>query len=329
LGLTGNHVAISAGAKHGLFIALQCLLDKPEGDEKPQEVILPVPAWVSYRPITELSGGVVVEVATTPETGFKMTPEQLEAAITPNSRVLILNSPSNPCGTMYSEAELRAVAEVVARAETTAPNLVILTDEIYEKIVFDWREHFSIGSVGRIADRTLTLNGLSKAYAMTGWRIGYAAAAGEFGRKLINAMGTLQGQMTTNITSFSYPAIRVALTECADEVERMRAAFEARAGLVHRLANGIEGFASARPEGAFYVFPDVSAHFGRTSPGGRAIASALDFAEALLEEALVASVPGEDFGGCGMNHIRLSFACSEAQIEQGFVRIGRFVGGLR
>ena len=207
-GLLGRHIAISSGAKHALFIALQCLLDMPEPGQDAQEVILPVPAWVSYRPITELSGGAVVEVETTPQSDFKMSPEQLAKAITPNSRVLVLNSPSNPCGTMYTEVELRSFADVVVHAvDTIAPNLVILTDEIYEKIVYGPVPHFSIGSVPEVADRTITLNGLSKAYAMTGWRIGYAAMPGEFGAKFIKAMGTLQGQMTTNITSFKYAGI--------------------------------------------------------------------------------------------------------------------------
>lgn len=330
-GLSGRHVAISAGAKHALFIALQCLLDQPEREEKPQEVILPVPAWVSYRPITELSGGVVVEVDTTPESGFKMTPEQLEAAITPQSRVLILNSPSNPCGTMYSEAELRAFAAVVARAESVAPNLVILTDEIYEKIVYGDDAHFSIGSVPEVADRTITLNGLSKAYAMTGWRIGYAAMPGEFGARFIKAMGTLQGQMTTNITSFNYPAIRTALTDAgvAEEVEKMRLAFAARAELIFGRLGEIPGIECPKPTGAFYVFPDVSALFGRITPGGRVIGSALDLSEALLDEALIAFVPGEDFGGCGGDCVRISFACGEAQINAGMDRLADFVDRMQ
>jgi len=330
-GLTGNHVAISAGAKHGLFIALQCLLDQPGPDEQPQEVILPVPAWVSYRPITELSGGAVVEVETTPETGFKMTPAQLEAAITPNSRVLILNSPSNPCGTMYSEAELRAFADVVARSESFAPNLVILTDEIYEKIVYGTDPHFSIGSVPAVVDRTLTLNGLSKAFAMTGWRVGYAAMPGEFGAKFIKAMGTLQGQMTTNITSFNYPAIRTALTDAsvAADVERMRQAFAARAEIIFSRLARIPGIQCPKPTGAFYVFPDVSALFGRITPGGRVIGCAYDLSEALLDEARIAFVPGEDFGGCGGDCVRISFACGEAQINAGMDRFEQFVSQMQ
>ncbi len=330
-GLTGGHIAISAGAKHALFISLQCLLDRPDPGEPRQEVILPVPAWVSYRPITELSGGKIVEVETAPESDFKMTPEQLEAAITPNSRVLILNSPSNPCGTMYSESELRAFAAVVARAASTvAPNLVILTDEIYEKIVYGEVEHFSIGSVAEVADRTITLNGLSKAYAMTGWRVGYAAMPGAFGAKFIKAMGTLQGQMTTNITSFNYAAIRCALTDAGvrDQVEQMRCAFAARAVIMHERVSRIPGLRCPKPTGAFYVFPDVSSLFGRVTPGGRVIGSALDLSEALLDEVQVAFVPGEDFGGSGSDCVRISFACSEDQINAGMDRFEKFVGQM-
>ena len=329
-GVTAEHVGISAGGKHGIFVACHCLLDKAMPGEAPAEVIIPVPAWVSFAPIAELAGGRVVPVETTVESGFKMTPEQLRAAITERSRLLILNSPSNPCGTMYSRAELEAIAAVIAdAASSVAPDLVVLTDEMYEKIVFEGREHFSIGSVDAIAERTLTINGLSKAYAMTGWRIGYEAGQGEFGRKLIKAMGTLQGQMTTNITSFSYPAIRTAITECADDVEAMRVAVERRAGLIYGIVSGMDGFVCPRPEGAFYVFPDISAHFGKTSPEGRRLETALDFAEALLQEGHVAVVPGEDFGGCGPRCIRISFACSEEQIERGMERISAFVASLR
>lgn len=328
-GLTAEHVAIGAGGKHVLYGVMQCLLAFPAPGEAAPEVIIPTPAWVSYAPIARLSGGSVVEVVATGDCDFKMTPEQLRGAITPNSRVLVLNSPSNPCGTMYSPDELRALAAVVAEAaETTAPGLVVLSDEIYEKIVYGGIEHFSIGSVTEIAERTFTLNGLSKAYAMTGWRIGYGAMPGEFGKTLIRAIGTLQGQMTTNITSFNYPAIRTALTECADDVETMRQAFAERAVLMHRRLSTIPGVSCPRPTGAFYVFPDISGLFGATSPGGRSIGSASDLCEALLEEELLAFVPGEDFGGCGPKHVRISFACSEDQINTGMDRFAAFVQKL-
>jgi len=327
-GLCAEHIAIGAGGKHALFCAMHALIDSAPGHA---EVLLPVPSWVSYRPIAELAGGTVVELPTTPEDDFKITPEQLEAAITPNSRLLVLNSPSNPCGTMYTPDELRALADVVAdKASSTAPNLLVITDEIYEKIVYGGIEHFSIGAVPSVANRTVTLNGLSKAYAMTGWRVGYAAMPGEFGRVFIKSMGTLQGQMTTNITAFVYPAVRTALTDpaVADEVERMRTAFASRATLIKQRLDDIPGVICPTPTGAFYVFPDISGFFGMTTPGGRVIGSALDLCEALLDEAQLAFVPGEDFGGCGDHHARISFACSEDQIKAGMDRFADFAGRM-
>jgi aspartate aminotransferase len=233
-GLAAEHVAISTGAKQSLYLVAQALVG--EGDE----VLLPTPSWVSYAPIAELAGGRVVELPTTPETAFKITPAQLKAAITPRARLLMLNSPSNPCGTMYSPDELKALAAVIAEAaKTVAPELVVVVDEIYEKIIFGGIPHFSMGSVPEIAGRTVTINGMSKAFAMTGWRVGYAAAPGEFGVRLIKAVDALQGQMTSNITSFVYPAIRVALTQCAAQVEEFRKAFDGRAALMYKLVGAI------------------------------------------------------------------------------------------
>ena len=326
----GEHIAIGAGGKHVLFSAMHCLFDPPTPGQEPDELLLPTPAWVSYAPICQLAGGRVVEIPGHVDNDFKITPDQLRAAITPRSRLLVLNSPSNPCGTMYAADELRALARVVAEASDVAPRLVILTDEIYEKIVYGGIEHFSIGSVPEVAERTITLNGLSKAYAMTGWRIGYVAMPGPFGARFIKSLGTLQGQMTTNICSFSYAAIRCALTDPAvrDDVERMRQAFAARATLIDGLLSEIDGVACPRPTGAFYVFPDVGALFGRTSPGGARIESAADLAEALLTEAGVAFVPGEDFGNAGSRHVRISFACAERQIEDGMRRFADFVSRM-
>ncbi len=326
-GLGFEHVAIGAGGKHVLYTLMHCLFDASDG---PLEAVIPTPAWVSYAPIVQLAGGVVVEVETTAESGFKMSPEQLRAAVTPNTRAVLLNSPSNPCGTMYSPLELKALAATIAElAATIAPKLVVITDEIYEKIVYGGIAHFSIGSVPEIAERTVTINGLSKAYAATGWRVGYAGCPGEYGKTLIKAIGTLQGQMTTNITSFVYPALRAALTECAPHVEEMRVAFAKRAKLTASLVESTPGLRCPTPTGAFYVFPDVSAHFGKTSAGGKKIDSALGFCEALLAENLVAFVPGEDFGGCGGQHVRISFACGEDQIRAGFGRLNEFIGALR
>lgn len=326
---TPEHITIGAGGKHSLYVACHVLLDFPKPGQPPQEVILPVPAWVSYAPIVELAGGKVIEVPATIETQFKASPEQIRAAITPRTRMLILNSPSNPCGTMYSPQELRAIGKVVEEAAATiAPDLVVLSDELYEKIIYGGIDHFSIGSMPEIAERVITLNGLSKAYGMTGWRIGYTGASGEFGKRFTAAMGTLQGQMSTNITSFTYPAIRTALTQCAPDVERMRQAFATRAELINSRLARIQGLKTSRATGAFYAFPDVSAFFGKTTKGGRRIDSAMSMCEALLEEALLAFVPGEDFGGCGGNHVRISFACSEDQISKGMDRFEVFLSQL-
>jgi aspartate aminotransferase len=329
-GCTAEHITIGAGGKHSLFVACHVLLDFPAAGQPKQEVVLPVPAWVSYAPIVELAGGCIVEVPTTVESGFLASAEQIERAITPRTRMLILNSPSNPCGTMYSEKQLCDIATVVAKAaKTIAPDLVVLSDELYEKIVYGGVKHFSIGSVPEIAERVITLNGLSKAYGMTGWRIGYTGSSGEFGKRFTDAMGTLQGQMSTNITSFTYPAIRAALASAAPEVEVMRLAFAARAEAINKRLNAIPGIVNAKATGAFYAFPNVSKFFGKTSAGGRKIDSAMSMCEALLEEALVAFVPGEDFGGCGKEHVRISFACSLEQIEKGMDRFEAFLKGLK
>lgn len=317
--VTAEHVVISAGGKQSLYQVFQALI------EPGAEVILPTPAWVSYAPQIELAGGKVVEVVTTAASGFKMTPGQLRSAITPRSRALVINSPSNPCGTMYSPDELRAIAQVVA----AHPNIIVISDELYEKIIFGGIPHFSIGSVPEIAERAVTVNGLSKAYAMTGWRIGYCAGSGEFGLQLSKALQSLQSQSTTSIATFELPAIRVAITECADDVEKMREAFARRAELTYSLISKVPGFVCPKPTGAFYVFPDVSAHFGKRSASGKAIDSASDFAAALLDEQRVAIVPGEDFGGGGERCFRLTFACGDEQIKDGVARIGAFVASLR
>jgi aspartate aminotransferase len=323
---SGGDVIISNGGKHSIYLALQCLLDPG----KNQEVILPTPAWVSYRPMTELAGGVIVEVPGAIENDFKITPDQLTRAISPRTTAIIVNSPSNPCGTMYSPDELRALARVLAQHE----QMTIITDEIYEKLIYSEVKHFSLGSLPALAQRTITINGMSKAYAMTGWRIGYACCPGPpEGPKLIKAMAKLQGQMTSNITSFSYAAIVEALAKCNSSVEQMRQKFAERAKLIHSRLTAMPRIICPKPTGAFYVFPDVSAYFGKTSPGGgaggRKIDSALSFAEALLEDAKVAVVPGEDFGQCARNHVRLSFACSEQNINEGCNRIEAWLRTLR
>jgi aspartate aminotransferase len=328
-GVTPDHVVVCSGGKHALYELFQALLDDHD-DEIPGEVLLPTPAWVSYDPQIRLAGGTVVELPTTAAEEFKLSPERLEAAITARTRAIVINSPSNPCGTMYSPDELRALAAVIARkAASEAPHLVVISDELYEKIIFGEHEHFSIGSLAEVADRTITVNGLSKAYAITGWRLGYLAGVGEFGLEVAMGVRKLQSQSTTSVASLLLPAVRAAITECADDVERMRRAFAARAEVAYARVRDIPGLECPRPTGAFYLFPDITAHFGTTSPGGREIGSSLDFCAALLEEAHIAVVPGEGFGSGGERCFRFTFACGEDQIRQGLDGIDAFVRSLR
>jgi len=325
-----DSIVVTPGAKHAIHLTLQALLDPPAAGEPQQEVVVPTPAWVSYRPMIELAGGRAVEVHTDAEHGYTLTPEQLRTHITPLTRVVILNSPCNPTGAMYTPEELRALAAVVEEAaQSVAPDLVVLSDEIYEKLTLTDVPHFSIGSVEAIAQRVVTINGLSKAYAMTGWRLGYLAGQGDFGVELARACARLQGQMNTCVTSFTLPAVRAALRDCAEHVEAMRQAFVRRAQLASGLLEAIPGLSHPRPAGAFYAFVDVSAHFGATAPNGCAITSPTDFAAALLEEQHVAVVPGEAFGGAGERCVRVSFALSDDQLREGLARLDRFVRSLR
>ncbi len=329
-GLTREHVGVSAGAKQALYVVLHCLFDPPECGGEPQEVLLPTPTWVSYEPLAELAGARVRRLATTREDGFRISASRLAEAIGERTRLVILCTPSNPCGTVYPEEDLRAIADVVAEASRSrAPGLMVLVDEIYEKLVYGGVKHFSLGSIPEISERVITINGLSKAYAMTGWRAGYCACPGAFGLELMRAMATLQGQISTNVTSFVLAAIPAALREAGDEVERMRRTFAARAERMSDRLRAIEGIEALPTQGAIYAFCDVSAHFGKRSAGGREISSALSFSEALLEEQKLAVIPGEDFGPPGERHIRLSFACSEETIDRGLDRLDAFVRSLR
>ena len=305
-----QHIVITNGAKQSLYMAIQSAVNT--GDE----VILPTPCWVSYRPMIELTGGVPVEVAGNIHNDFKITPAQLTESITEKTRAIILNSPSNPCGTMYSEDELRNLAEVVQKH----PQVVIIIDEIYEKMVYGNTAHFSIGSITELADRVITINGLSKAYAMTGWRLGYLCAPGENAIRA-TAITRLQEQLTGNVTSFCYAAIIEALTNCAADTEENRKIFAARAALIYDLITAMPDVECCQPTGAFYLFPDISTYFGRRTRSGRVIESATNFCELLLEDAGVALVPGEDFGRCAAGHVRFSFAISEANIEEGCRRV--------
>lgn len=318
--LTAEHVLISAGGKHSFYLLTHSLFD-PAGD---LEMILPTPAWVSYRPIAEMAGAKVVEVPTRVEADFKMTPAQLKAALTSRTRLLILNSPSNPCGTMYSPDELKALAAVITEHNAAGGQTIVASDDIYEKLIYT---DTPFTTIGQFLDPrcSVTLNGLSKAYAMTGWRLGYAAGPLE----LIRAMTKLQGQMITCVASFCFPAVIEAMDHGEPDVAAMREQFRKRATLMHQYVQAWPDVRCPTPTGAFYVFPDISAWFGRTTSAGTSLRSSLDVATALLNEARVAVVPGDEFGGCGASHIRLSFACSTEQIEKGMERIGEFVRSMR
>jgi aspartate aminotransferase len=316
-----EQVTVTAGAKHAIYMALQAIVEPGRGDE----VLLPTPAWVSYKALIELAGATCVEIPGSVANGFRVTPDQLAAAITPRTVGIMWNSPSNPCGTAYPAAEVRALCDVLARHERIA----VISDEIYEKLIYPevapGLVHFSPGSIDALRERTITINGMSKSYAMTGWRIGYMAAPRTMAKELIK----LQGQMTNSIPSFFYPAIVEALTASAAGVESMRVRFAGRAALIKRELDAIPGFVTVEPNAAFYAFPDVSAHFGKTSPGGVRITGAQAFADALLDEAAVAVVPGEDFGACARGHVRLSFACGEELIVRGVGRMREWVAALR
>jgi aspartate aminotransferase len=313
---TPDDIIISAGAKHSVYLALQALVNP--GDD----VLMPVPAWVSYRPIIELCGGNPIAVHGGVENDFRITPQQLADAITPNTTAMLFNSPSNPCGTMYAPDEIRALADVLAAHDS----ITLISDEIYEKLIYGGIEHLSPGSIDAIAPRTVTVNGLSKAYAMTGWRLGYACAPGG-DRAIVKAMARLQGQMTTHVFAPAYAAIVHALTHSEDAVAQMREQFARRGALMHSLLTAMPSIQCPTPTGAFYCFPRIADHFGKTTPAGTVITTALEFARALLEEANVAVVPGDDFDG--PEHVRLSFACRDDDIQRGCERLHAWLERLR
>ncbi|MBQ7568072.1 pyridoxal phosphate-dependent aminotransferase [bacterium] len=312
--ITPANVIISTGAKHALYLAFMALMNPG------QELLLPSPYWVSYPAQAQLAGGTVKEIPGSLENNFKITPDQLEEAITPNSKVLMLCSPSNPAGVVYSRQELEAIAEVVLRH----PNLMVFADEIYERLVYGPEEFTSFATLSpEIAQRTVTFNGVSKSYAMTGWRVGYAVAE----EPIIKAMTKLQGHMTSSITACTMPAMIEALTGPQDAVNSMVKQFAQRAARIYDLMKAIPGIKCARPTGAFYILPDISALFGKKDADGKDLNSAAEFAQSLLRHKYVAVVPGEDFGA--PNHIRLSFATSMEQIDKGLQRLAEFVAELQ
>ncbi len=298
-----SQIVVSTGAKQSLYNIANAILDPDD------EVILPCPYWVSYRDIVQLTGAKAVEVSTTLETDFKMTAEQLKQAITPKTKMLWYSSPCNPSGSVYSEKELRALAEVLKQH----PDIIVVSDEIYEHINFS-SEHFSMAQVDFMKERTVTVNGVSKAFSMTGWRIGYIGAP----EYIAKACTKLQGQVTSGANCIAQQAVIAALDAPISKIQFMIDEFEKRRKLVLDLVEEIDGFSSNVPEGAFYVFPNVSDFFGKTI-GKHKIENASDFSLFLLEEANVATVTGEAFGN--PNCIRISYAASEADIKEAFKRI--------
>ncbi len=300
---TPEQIVVSTGAKQSIANAMQVLLN--EGDE----VILPCPYWVSYSAIATLCGAKSVEIPSTIDTNFKITPAQLEKAITPKTKLIMFNSPNNPSGTIYTEQEYKELAKVLEKY----PSIFVLSDEIYEHINYN-NPPFSFASIESMYERTITVNGLAKAFAMTGWRIGYLGAP----EWIAKACTKLQGQITSGTNCIAQRAAITAVLASPQKIQYMVDEFRTRRDLIIDLLSKIEGFKLNIPDGAFYVFPDVSHFFGKTIQG-TTIKNASDFSMLLLEKANVATVTGEAFGA--PNCIRLSYATSELQIREAVKRI--------
>ena len=298
-----NQIVVSTGAKQSIANIAQVLLNP--GDE----VLLPAPYWVSYSAIATLCEATYVEIPSSIENDFKITPEQLEASITPKTKMIFFNSPNNPSGTIYSEAEYRALAAVLEKH----PRIFILSDEIYEHINYDSKP-FSFAAIENMYDRTITVNGLAKAFAMTGWRIGFIGAP----EWIAKACTKMQGQITSGTNCIAQRAAITALLAPVSKIQFMVDEFKTRRDIVVGLLRDIDGFKVNVPEGAFYVFPDVSAFFGETIKGVK-IENASDFSLFILEKANVATVTGAAFGT--PNCIRISYAASELQIREAIKRI--------
>jgi aspartate aminotransferase len=308
-----ENIIVSVGAKHSIYNVGQALFE--EGDE----IVIPSPYWVSYPDIALLAGAIPVIVDTKEETGFKLSPEQLERAITPRTKCVILNSPSNPTGAAYTGEELKRIADVIIRRD-----VAVLSDDIYEKLVYDNFGFVSIASFGEeIKKRTIVVNGLSKAYSMTGWRIGYLAAD----KDLVAAINNIQSQSTSNPVSFCDKAAIEALNGPQDFLEAWVAEFDRRRRTIVDRLNKIPGVSCLLPQGAFYVFPNFSRVYGKKTPSGKVIDGSSSLAAYLLEDHKVASVPGVAFGAD--DYQRLSYATSMENIEKGIDRIEEAIKALR
>ncbi|MFM1857396.1 MAG: hypothetical protein RLZ05_456 [Bacteroidota bacterium] len=306
-----TQIVVSTGAKQSLANLILSLVDEN------QEVIIPTPYWVTYSELVKIARGKVVEIRTSAESGFKITPSQLEAAITPQTRVFLFSSPCNPSGAVYNEKELEALVSIFEKY----PDITIISDEIYEYINFVGN-HVSIASFPSVVDRVAIVNGLSKGFAMTGWRVGYIAAS----ETIAKACEKVQGQFTSGTNSIAQRAAIAALREDLRPTQEMVKEFAARRELVLQLVSKIPGIQCPSPEGAFYIFPDMRAYFGRWD-GEQQIKNAADLSMFLLNKAHVSSVMGDAFGE--PNCIRFSFANSREKIKEGWARIQQALGSLR
>jgi len=296
---SAENIIVTNGGKHSLYNLMMALIEA--GDE----VIIPAPFWVSYPEMVKLAEGTPVIVQTTAESGYKITPDQLRQAITPKTRLFILNSPSNPTGMVYTPEEVRAIAEVIVEHD-----ILVVSDEIYEKLLYDGAQHLSIGAVSsEVFDRTIISSGFAKAYSMTGWRVGYLAAPLE----LLKAVSIIQGHSTSNVCTFAQYGAIAALEGSQDCVEQMRLAFADRRQVILNLVNAIPGLTCLTPNGAFYIFINIS-KLGMSS---------LEFCDGLLNEQQVALIPGIAFGADA--HIRLSYATDMTTIERGVDRLAAYV----
>lgn len=306
-------IVVSCGAKHSIYNVVEATVDP--GDE----VLIPAPFWVSYPSQVQLVGGIPKILSADDSTGYKITPQQLQKAITPKTKLLILNSPSNPTGVVYTKAELQALAQVLENTD-----VMVISDEIYEKLVYGTARHVSIAALSDIMkSKTIVINGLSKSYSMTGWRIGYCAAP----KEIAKAMANIQSHCTSNPTTPSQWAAVAALEGGEETLKTMCVEFDRRRQYMLQVLNVISGVRCIEPTGAFYAFPDVSQLYGRTTSRGNKITDSVQFCQYLLEEALVACVPGAAFGA--PNNIRLSYATSIAHIEEGLDRLKTWVERLQ
>jgi aspartate aminotransferase len=297
-----ENILVTNGGKHSLYNLMMALIEP--GDE----VIIPAPYWLSYPEMVKLASGKPVIVRTDASTGYKITPEQLTRAITPKTKLFVLNSPSNPTGMVYTPAEIKALAEVIVDRD-----ILVVADEIYEKIIYDDAQHVSIGSLGKeIFDRTLISSGFAKAYSMTGWRIGYLAGPIE----LIKATSTIQGHSTSNVCTFAQYGAISALESSQESVEKMRQAFAQRRQVIFELLDAVPGISCIKPDGAFYMFVNIS----------KTGMNSLEFCDAFLEQQQVAVIPGIAFGAD--DHIRLSYATDLDTIKKAVERLDKFVRSI-